>query len=658
MFRRFLFTIMALVFMAGLVAHVSAAQPSLNQIYTAARPRTSISVRPSNAVLVFHQDLATARSLPGAGNVTRYSTFDAVEFPSVNAARTAVSVLQRRGIVCQVNVAWGPPIVRRGLTRGFTRIPGSYVSYQVNRKTTFAPYAPDLGRGVRVGLVDTGVDYTHPALRGRVVRLFDVGNMDTDPMDRIGHGTHVAGIIAGNGEIQGLAPAATIYVCKMFSDAGGGSDASFAEGLHTVINARVHMINLSVGRPEMGYPAPMVADAIDRAIHNKVIVVAAAGNDTANVSDDIPSKYQGVVSVGAATPSRVRCFFSNWGEVTLYAPGWEVLSTVPFGYQSMSGTSMAAPCVVGALAALKSRNPGLSNNALVARLLATSDVVQTWKGETARHLNLGRALAPSSTYQGVSGYCLDAAQTTTVAANLRQPVAIEVVRTADGQTILRTQSDSIGYWWLPLPVGDYTVRFRLNRYLSIDRAISVMRGVNTLVSPVPLIPVRGDLTVTVVNDTTDADYTPVPQHRPLGGLYIAELVDRQWGVNNLPGWFGNPGDYLASPYRQLLRSTFDDSQPMTQFVVGYRSAVCDLSLTGLYFSLDDGLEQEGVPLAESGVTVYIARGDRLLAMLRPPRSNHDVPGATWNVARLKPLADDAHAVQLIQTVVEPPPGPL
>jgi subtilisin len=238
-----------------------------------------------------------------------------------------------------------------------------------------APAAWDASRGkaIRVAVLDTGIDYTHPDLapnfRGGV--SFVPGQ---PLMDGNSHGTHCAGTIAAaiNGSgVVGVAPAASLYGVKVLSNAGSGNWSWLIAGIDWSIKNRMHVLSMSLG----GGTAPAALGAMcDTAFQKGLLLVAAAGN-TGAAPVGFPARYGSVIAVSAIDNANAIAPFSSRGpEVELCAPGVGVLSTIPGGgYGSKNGTSMACPHVSGA-AALAWGAHRFANNVTIRRLLAhTSD---------------------------------------------------------------------------------------------------------------------------------------------------------------------------------------------------------------------------------------------------------------------------------------------
>ncbi|MCG7337144.1 S8 family serine peptidase [Sporosarcina sp. ACRSM] len=204
---------------------------------------------------------------------------------------------------------------------------------------------------VIVAVIDTGVDYTHPFLKGRMVQGYDVVADDTDPMDVHFHGTHVAGIIADTTPAN-----VKIMPIRVMDEEGRGYDSDIAKGIRYAVDNGADIINMSfVGQ---GY-SQYLADTIQYALSNNVLVIAAAGNEKADTSDYYPASEQKIIVVSATDNNDRIAQFSNTGSsIDVSAPGVDIVSTIPqrkFG--SASGTSMAAPYVSGVAAMLKMDDP-------------------------------------------------------------------------------------------------------------------------------------------------------------------------------------------------------------------------------------------------------------------------------------------------------------
>ena len=232
------------------------------------------------------------------------------------------------------------------------------------------------GKGVKIAIIDTGIDANHEDLTVRegICTLDDsigVNACYKSYLDENGHGTHVAGIIAAkNNDLGyvGVAPGAEIYAVKALDGEGNGSTTTIMSGIDWAIRKGVHIINMSLITP---YPDMGIKSMVDKANANGIIVIAAAGNEgTFSGSEDTvmyPAKFSSVIAVGSVNSSNRRASTSATGsELELAAPGDMIQSTLPkaifsTGYGTMSGTSMAAPFVAGMAALYKEKFPGYTN---------------------------------------------------------------------------------------------------------------------------------------------------------------------------------------------------------------------------------------------------------------------------------------------------------
>ena len=270
------------------------------------------------------------------------------------------------------------------------------------------------GVGVRVAVLDTGVDLTHPALAGKLLPGKDFVDGDNDPSEGgttanlgFGHGTHVAGLIAL------AAPGAKIMPLRILDPDGVGNVWALSEALLYAIDPDgnpatddgVHVINLSLGTLNRTRVLSTIAkianceadDATDPTTDfsdsgydddkarcgnfKGVVIVAAAGNSGTDSVKEYPAAegVHGLISVGASNEAQNLAIFSNRGSwVNVVAPGEGITSTFPItgtspsGYATWSGTSMAAPLVAGTVALLRGNEPTLKPVDVVDRILRSA----------------------------------------------------------------------------------------------------------------------------------------------------------------------------------------------------------------------------------------------------------------------------------------------
>jgi subtilisin family serine protease len=220
---------------------------------------------------------------------------------------------------------------------------------------------------VKVAVVDTGIDTSHPELKNKITYNYNVMNPLKKGAPDL-HGTHVAGIIAAekNNEVggYGVNPNVSILSIDVFNRSMFSSDYTVAEGILEAVKQKAQVINLSLGST---YASPIIEDAINKAIEANITVVAAAGNSGANMLE-YPASFNGVISVGATNSENKLADFSTYGPaVDVVAPGEDIYSSafdVDKGatYMELDGTSMASPVVAGTVSLLLSKNPKLTPN--------------------------------------------------------------------------------------------------------------------------------------------------------------------------------------------------------------------------------------------------------------------------------------------------------
>ncbi|HLC47488.1 MAG TPA: S8 family serine peptidase, partial [Candidatus Norongarragalinales archaeon] len=220
------------------------------------------------------------------------------------------------------------------------------------------------GAGVKVCIVDTGVDDSHPAISALVAE-YDFVNGDADAMDDNGHGTHVSGIVAStDSAYKGVAPGASLMAAKVLDSAGSGWTSDVISGIEWCVSNGADIISMSLGAG--AYTGTCDSLAISQASNNAadqgVVVLAATGNNGYINAVSAPSCASKVIAVGAVDKNDGRTPYSNEGpQLDLVAPGSNIVSTyLGGGFVSLTGTSMATPHASGAAALLLGRNPALT----------------------------------------------------------------------------------------------------------------------------------------------------------------------------------------------------------------------------------------------------------------------------------------------------------
>jgi serine protease AprX len=281
---------------------------------------------------------------------------------------------------------------------------------------------PIMGTNITIAIIDTGIDYTHPAfgsctqeefLAGtceKVIGGYDFSNNDNNPYDDNGHGTHCAGIAAGNGIVKGVAPNAKLYAYKVLSSSGSGSYSQVIQGIERATDPdgdqdysdHVDVISLSLGAP--GNPDDEVSEAVDTAFARGVVAVVSAGNSGPGESTiDSPGCARDALTVGATCkPSQVGsegycnevvASFSSRGPTStgdskpdVMAPGVKICSAqrgdsyldqgysqcVDNDYVQVTGTSMSAPHVAGAAALILQAHPEYTPEDVKSAIMGTA----------------------------------------------------------------------------------------------------------------------------------------------------------------------------------------------------------------------------------------------------------------------------------------------
>lgn len=253
---------------------------------------------------------------------------------------------------------------------------------------------------VIIAIVDTGVDLDHPDLKNKLVPGYDYVDMDSEPDDVGGHGSHCAGIAAAstnNGKgIAGVCANCSVMPLRVLGPSGGlASDV--AKGIVWAADHGAQVISMSLGGM---FPSSTQQDAIEYAWDKGAILIAAAGNSGVE-SPHYPAYHSTCVAVGSTEGDDTRSYFSNYGDwVDVAAPGSYIISAVPDGgYEMKSGTSMATPFVAGLAGLIWSElGSGASNEKVRSIIESTTVPVGDWviKGriDAAKALKKAKSSAP------------------------------------------------------------------------------------------------------------------------------------------------------------------------------------------------------------------------------------------------------------------------
>ncbi|KAJ3111000.1 serine protease [Phlyctochytrium bullatum] len=330
-----------------------------------------------------------------------------IEQDQVVSVDYVVDDVSAQGLVKQTDAPWG---LSRISHKGLPKDPASQAEY-IHRD--------DVGEGVTAYVIDTGVSVNHVDFEGRATWGVTVPANDAD-IDGNGHGTHVAGTIAG--KRFGVAKKAKIVAVKVLRSNGSGTLSDVVKGVEWVVDRHLAQVsqavrsgkaktsvksvaNMSLG----GGSSPALDKAVDAAVESGIHFAVAAGNSGDDACDYSPAASEQAVTVGATTSSDTMAYFSNHGRCTdIYGPGYNILSTwigTNNATAILSGTSMASPHTAGVLAALTSLgdfdtySPADLKKHLVENL-ATKDVVKgipSWAGGDNKLLFLEEASADDET---------------------------------------------------------------------------------------------------------------------------------------------------------------------------------------------------------------------------------------------------------------------
>lgn len=250
------------------------------------------------------------------------------------------------------------------------------------------------GKGVTVAVLDTGVDATHPDLKGAILKAKDFSDSGSTD-DRVGHGTHVASTIAGSGakshgKYKGVSPGARLLVGKVLDDTGGGGDSAVIAGMQWAVARGAKVVNMSLG--DVDTPG---VDPLEKAVNNlsassHALFVIAAGNEGPSAETvGTPGSAASALTVAAVDSGDKLADFSSRGPTVdgrlkpdIAAPGVDTIAAeaahgtlgeeVAPGYVTMSGTSMATPHTAGAAAILAQEHPDWTGGRIKAALTASA----------------------------------------------------------------------------------------------------------------------------------------------------------------------------------------------------------------------------------------------------------------------------------------------
>ncbi|MFJ7066847.1 S8 family peptidase [Streptomyces sp. NPDC101115] len=273
-------------------------------------------------------------------------------------------------------------------------------------------YPDSAGQGVTAYVIDTGVRISHSDFGGRAFNGYDAIDNDNTAQDGHGHGTHVAGTVAGSS--YGVAKKAKIVGVRVLDNSGSGTTEQVVAGIDWVTRNAVKpaVANMSLG----GGVDTVLDDAVRRSIASGVTYAVAAGNETDNANNHSPARVSEAITVGATTSTDAKASYSNYGSLLdLFAPGSSIKSswnTSDTATNTISGTSMATPHVAGAAALYLADNPTASPSAVATALVnaATPNVVTspgTGSPNRLLYVGGGTTTPPGPRFENTADYAIN-----------------------------------------------------------------------------------------------------------------------------------------------------------------------------------------------------------------------------------------------------------
>jgi len=334
-----------------------------------------------------------------------------------------------------------------------------------------APEAWNIAKGnadIRIAILDTGIDSSHPDLASKIVSQQNFSSSGTVE-DRHGHGTHCAGIAAAITDneigVAGLGYDSSLMNVKTLADSGSGYYSWVAQGIIWATDHGANVISMSLGGRSA---SSTIRDAIDYAWGHGVMVVAAAGNN-GNSSPVYPAYYTNCIAVAATDANDNLAPWSTRGDwVDVAAPGVNIYSTYPNnGYKYLSGTSLACPHVAGLAALVFSVASDTNNNAYLNdevryRIEATCDNIASNEIAGGR-INAYKALPELAPAGQISGTVTDASIS----------ASIEGATVTDGTRSATTDSNG-NYTIASVPEGTYTLTTSAHGYQNASQVITVV----------------------------------------------------------------------------------------------------------------------------------------------------------------------------------------
>ena len=428
-----------------------------------------------------------------------------------------------------------------------------------------------------IAIIDTGVDYTHSELSGKVIKGKNCVDDTMDPFDDHGHGTHVAGIAAaksGNAIAgEGVSRNSKILAVKVLDSTGFGTFFDIVCGMRyartAVTSPATRIGNLSIGGPTS---VSLAAEVDNWKTAGKVLVVAAGnGNDTGSGTFNVDSDF--AFRVMATEENDCRASFSSFSPASapdrfnIAAPGYDILSTMPDeGFGMMNGTSMAAPMVAGAAALVWGQAPALTREAIVTRLVETGKPITCGFAAATRRVDVRKALLQTPEI-AIVGRVLDGVSGQSTASVTPSVQAID-----DGTLLGSDVANHGGSYELigaRLAGSGRKLKVTAPGYIA-DTALRSPITVSTSSPTGPFTDVvvqqrgAGFFQVTLDWNTAQPD-TATAGDNTIG--WDLDLVLQPPGVNDTWVGPGPDGDLATEPFYRLFRDSFDDNEPVEALAI-------------------------------------------------------------------------------------------
>jgi serine protease AprX len=351
-------------------------------------------------------------------------------------------------------------------------------------KHIHAPEAWELGitgKGINVSILDTGINPSHPDIAGRLIKWNDTISHLSSPYDNHGHGTHVAGTVAGNGSggiTTGVAPEANLFGVKVLDGTGSGIETDVIDGIQWSIENNADIISMSLGSnqtwttPNCDAYDPFMAMAINNANDAGTVVVVAAGNTPSGVTS--PGCIAGAIAVGAVDSSDTIASFSGRGSAMIdhgfVAPGYGItsLNCLNSGYIVKNGTSMATPHVSGTIADLlqAARNQGLALSPAQVKSVLENTSVDLGTAGRDNVYGAGRI----DVFIAIREYATSTINGTVLDTTSRAGIADVIVNT---NTSISTVTNAAGFYSFTVLAGTYDLTARSDPKYITNNTITI-----------------------------------------------------------------------------------------------------------------------------------------------------------------------------------------